>query len=81
MIRQISLKQILVDGTILSVLLTVIVFGSLYVNPLMKIDNYKSGSMSFLVNDKTLCTVHTGIAQKFAHAIKHWYEDKHQGDN
>jgi hypothetical protein len=39
-ISQLSLKQILVDGTVLSVLLTILVFGSLYVNPAMQVDNY-----------------------------------------
>ena len=37
---QLSIRRILVDGTILSVLLTIIVYGSLYVNPLMLVDSY-----------------------------------------
>ena len=40
MIRQLSLKRILVDGAILNLLLTVIVYGSLYVNPSMLADSY-----------------------------------------
>jgi hypothetical protein len=40
MIRQLSLKRILVDGVILNLLLTVIVYGSLYVNPSMLVDSY-----------------------------------------
>jgi hypothetical protein len=40
MMRQLSFKRILVDGTILSVLLSIIIYGSLYVNPLMWISDY-----------------------------------------
>jgi hypothetical protein len=37
---QLSLKRVLVDGTLMSVLLTIITFGSIYVNPLMLVDSY-----------------------------------------
>jgi len=37
---QLSIRRILVDGTILNVLLTIIVYGSIYVNPLMWISDY-----------------------------------------
>ena len=40
MTNQLSLKRILVDGTILSALLTILVFGSLYVDPAMQVDSY-----------------------------------------
>ena len=35
-----SLKRVLVDGTILSVLLSIIIYGSIYVNPAIGIGNY-----------------------------------------
>ena len=38
--NQLSLKRILIDGTILSVLLTIILYGSLYVNPAMWVHDY-----------------------------------------
>lgn len=38
--RQASVRRILVDGTILSVLLTIVVFGSICVNPLLWIGDY-----------------------------------------
>ena len=37
---QISLKRILIDGTILSVLLTIIIYGSLCVKPAMWVHDY-----------------------------------------
>ena len=37
---QISLKRVLVDGTILNVLISVIVYGSIYVNPLFWVSDY-----------------------------------------
>jgi hypothetical protein len=37
---KLSVRRILIDGTLLSVLLTLIIYGSLYINPLMQIDNY-----------------------------------------
>ena len=37
---QLSLKRILVDGTVLSVLLTLVIYGSIYVNPLLWIGDY-----------------------------------------
>ena len=38
--RQLSIKRVLVDGTILSVLLSIVICGSLYVDPLMWISDY-----------------------------------------
>lgn len=38
--RQLSIKRVLVDGTILSVLLSIVIYGSLYVDPLMWISDY-----------------------------------------
>jgi len=38
--NQLSLKRILIDGTILSVLLTIIIYGSLGVNPAMWVHDY-----------------------------------------
>jgi pimeloyl-ACP methyl ester carboxylesterase len=38
--NQVSLKRVLIDGTILNVLLSVILFGSLYVNPAMWVHDY-----------------------------------------
>jgi hypothetical protein len=40
MTRQLSLKRILVDGTILSVLLSIGIYGSIYINPTMWISDY-----------------------------------------
>ena len=37
---EVSLKRVLVDGTILCVLLTIVVYALLYVNPLALIDSY-----------------------------------------
>jgi hypothetical protein len=37
---RLSIKRILVDGTILSVLLSILIYGSLYVDPLMWVDDY-----------------------------------------
>ena len=37
---QLSIRRILVDGTIMNVLLTILVYGSIYVNPLMWISDY-----------------------------------------
>jgi hypothetical protein len=37
---QFSLKRVLVDGTIMNVLLTIVVYGSIYVNPLMWVSDY-----------------------------------------
>jgi hypothetical protein len=37
---QFSLKRVLIDGTTLSVLLTIVIYGSIYVNPLMWISDY-----------------------------------------
>ena len=37
---QLSVKRVLVDGTLMSVLLTIITFGSIYVNPMMLVDSY-----------------------------------------
>lgn len=39
--NHLSLKRILIDGTILSVLLTIIICGSLYVNPAMWVHDYR----------------------------------------
>ena len=38
--NQLSLKRILIDGAILSVLLTIIIYGSLGVNPAMWVHDY-----------------------------------------
>ena len=37
---QLSIRRILIDGTIMSVLLTIVVYGSIYVNPLFWISDY-----------------------------------------
>ncbi|MBN1888673.1 MAG: hypothetical protein JW850_11820 [Thermoflexales bacterium] len=37
---QLSIKRILVDGTIMNLLLTIVVYGSIYVNPLFWISDY-----------------------------------------
>ena len=37
---QLSIKRILVDGTIMNVLLTIVVYGSIYVNPLFWVSDY-----------------------------------------
>ena len=37
---QLSVKRILIDGTALSVIVTFIVFASIYLNPLIFIDSY-----------------------------------------
>jgi len=37
---QFSLKRILVDGTIMNLLLTIVVYGSIYVNPLFWVSDY-----------------------------------------
>jgi hypothetical protein len=37
---QLSIRQVLVDGTITSVLLTIVIYGSIYVNPLLWISDY-----------------------------------------
>jgi hypothetical protein len=37
---QFSLKRILIDGTIMNLLLTIVVYGSIYVNPLMWVSDY-----------------------------------------
>jgi hypothetical protein len=37
---QFSLKRVLVDGTILNVLISIIVYGSIYVNPLFWVSDY-----------------------------------------
>jgi hypothetical protein len=37
---QFSLKRVLVDGTILNLLLTIVVYGSIYVNPLFWVSDY-----------------------------------------
>jgi len=38
--NQVSLKRVLIDGTILNVLLSVILYRSLYVNPVMWVHDY-----------------------------------------
>jgi hypothetical protein len=38
--RQLSIRRILIDGTIMNALLTIVVYGSIYVNPLMWISDY-----------------------------------------
>ena len=38
--NQVSLKRVLIDGTILNILLTVILYGSIYVNPLIWVHDY-----------------------------------------
>ncbi|MBN1977530.1 MAG: L-2-amino-thiazoline-4-carboxylic acid hydrolase [Anaerolineae bacterium] len=38
--HQLSIKRVLTDGTIMNVLLTIIVYGSIYVNPLMWVSDY-----------------------------------------
>jgi len=38
--EQLSLKRVLVDGTILSILLTIVIFGSIYVNPAIWVGDY-----------------------------------------
>jgi hypothetical protein len=38
--EQLSLKRVLVDGTILSVLLTIVIYGSIYVNPAIWVGDY-----------------------------------------
>jgi hypothetical protein len=38
--RQLSIKRVLTDGTIMNVLLTIVVYGSIYVNPLLWISDY-----------------------------------------
>jgi len=38
--QQLSIKRVLTDGTIMNVLLTIIVYGSIYINPLMWIGDY-----------------------------------------
>ena len=38
--HQLSSRRLLVDGTIMSVLLTIVVYGSIYVNPLMWVSDY-----------------------------------------
>jgi hypothetical protein len=40
MIRQFSLKRIMIDGTVMNVLLSIVVLGSIYLNPLMWIGDY-----------------------------------------
>ena len=37
---QLSIRRILVDGTMMNVLLTILIYGSIYVNPLMWISDY-----------------------------------------
>ena len=37
---RLSIKRILIDGTILSVLLSILIYGSLYVDPLMWVGDY-----------------------------------------
>ena len=37
---QFSLKRVLVDGTIMNLLLTIVVYGSIYVNPLFWVSDY-----------------------------------------
>jgi hypothetical protein len=37
---RISLKRVLIDGTVMNVLLTIIVYGSIYINPLFWISDY-----------------------------------------
>jgi hypothetical protein len=38
--RQLSIKRVLTDGTIMNVLLTIVVYGSIYANPLVWISDY-----------------------------------------
>jgi len=38
--NQVSLKRVLIDGTILNVLLSIIVYGSIYANPLIWVHDY-----------------------------------------
>lgn len=38
--EQLSLKRVLVDGTILSVLFTIVIYGSIYVNPAIWVGDY-----------------------------------------
>jgi len=38
--EQLSLKRVLVDGTILSILLTIVIYGSIYVNPAIRVGDY-----------------------------------------
>lgn len=40
MIRQFSLKRILIDGTLMNVLLSIVVYGSIYLNPLIWVGDY-----------------------------------------
>jgi hypothetical protein len=40
MIRQFSLKRVPIDGTVMNVLLSIVVYGSLYLNPFMWIGDY-----------------------------------------
>jgi hypothetical protein len=37
---QLSVKRVLVDGTLMSVLLTIITFGAIYLNPMLLVDSY-----------------------------------------
>ena len=37
---ELSVKRVLVDGTLVSVLLTIITFGAIYVNPMILVDSY-----------------------------------------
>ena len=37
---QLSVRRVLVDGTLMSILLTIITFGAIYLNPMMLVDSY-----------------------------------------
>jgi hypothetical protein len=56
---QFSLKRVLVDGTIMNLLLTIVVYGSIYVNPLMWISDYPPDIQ------EAVGPVDVPIAQKF----------------
>jgi hypothetical protein len=63
MTSQLSLKRVLVDGTILSMLLSIGIYGSIYINPTMWISDYPPdiqaavGSVNGTLNQKIVASV------------------------
>lgn len=51
--EQLSLKRVLIDGTILSVLLTIIIYGSIYINPSIWAGDYPP-DIQAAVGDSTI---------------------------
>ncbi len=49
--NQLSLKRVLIDGTILNVLLSIIIYGSIYANPMMWVGDYPPDIQAAVGND------------------------------